>query len=339
MAFRTLEISKPTEIHIKNNQLLLYQKSLELSKKNKKDSKNKKKPDYEGLDDYEKICEIPIEDLATIVCLGSNIRISTQALNSLTENKVLLVSLDKKYNPISIVSPCIGYYEQSLITKYQINMTAEKRLELWKLIIKKKMSNQIKALSILGINGGENLYKYIERIENINYTDNKNSENEIDIIESSSAKDYFELYHPALNRRTDDPINSALNYGYAVVRSAISRQLLYSGFLLSWGLHHKSQFNAMNLADDMIEPYRAMVDIIASRVANANIELNKNQRCDLAHVLHNACVIDNKKTNILISIDLMINSIRNYISNDNAKISQVLLPTILPEETMEIITE
>lgn len=229
MAFRTLEISKPTEIHIKNNQLLLYQISLECSKKNKKDSKNKKKPDYEGLDDYEKICEIPIEDLAIIVCLGSNIRLSTTALNSLTENKVLLVSLDKKYNPISIVSPCVGYYEQSLVTKYQINMTAEKRFELWKLIIKKKMSNQIKALSILGIDGGENLYKYIERIENINYINNTNIENEIDIIESSSAKDYFELYHPALNRRTDDPINSALNYGYAVIRSAISRQLLFLG--------------------------------------------------------------------------------------------------------------
>ena len=339
MAFRTLEISKPTEIHIKNNQLLLYQKSTEHSKKNKRDSKHKSKPDYEGLDNYEKICEIPLEDLATIVCLGSNIRISTSALNSLIDNKVLLVSLDKKYNPISIVSPCIGYYEQSLITKYQITMSSEKRFELWKLIIEKKISNQIKALSILGIDNGEKLYEYIERIKNISYIDNTNLENEIDIIESSSAKEYFELYHPALNRRTDDPVNSALNYGYAVIRSAISRQLLYSGFLLSWGLHHKSQFNAMNLADDIIEPYRAMVDIIASRVANTNIELSKNQRYDLAHVLHNACIIDNKKTNILISIDLMVNSIRNYILNDNTKISEILLPTIIPEETMEIITE
>ena len=339
MAFRTLEISKPTEIHIKNNQLLLYQKALEQTNKNKKLSKHKSKPDYEYLDNYEKICEIPLEDLATIVCLGSNIRISTAALNSLIDNKVLLISLDKKYNPISIVSPCVGYYEQSLITKYQITMTNKKRFELWKLIIEKKISNQIKALSILGINGGENLYKYIERIKNLKYPDNANIENEIDIIESSSAKDYFELYHPSLNRRTDDPINSALNYGYAVIRSAISRQLLYSGFLLSWGLHHKSQFNAMNLADDMIEPYRAMIDIIASRVANSNIELNKSQRYDLAHVLHNACIIENKKTNILISIDLMINSIRNYISNNNAKIQDVLLPTIIPEESMEIMTE
>lgn len=95
----------------------------------------------------------------------------------------------------------------------------------------------------------------------------------------------------------------------------------------------------MNLADDIIEPYRAMVDIIANRVANTNIELTKNQRYDLARVLHNACVIDNKKTNILISIDLMINSIRNFISNDNAKISEILLPTILLEETIEILTE
>ena len=247
---------------------MLYQESVN----NKKTNKKRNKVDYPGLENYEKICSIPLEDLDTIVCIGSNIRISTMALNELVDNKVLLVSLDKKYNPVSLVTPCIGYYEQSLVTKYQINLSNEKRFNLWKCIIEKKIINQAKALSILGLNGKEELYKYIEKIKNIKYSDDANSENEIDIIESSAAKDYLELYHTSLNRRTDDPINSALNYGYAVVRSAIARQLLFSGFLLSWGLHHKSQFNAMNLADDIIEPYRAMVDIVASRVADTNIE-------------------------------------------------------------------
>lgn len=88
----------------------------------------------------------------------------------------------------------------------------------------------------------------------------------------------------------------------------------------------------MNLYDDMIKLYRAMVDIMASRITNTNIELKKNQRYDLADVLNNACVIDNKKTNVLISIDLMINSIRNFILNDKEKVSQVSLPTILSEK-------
>ena len=334
MAFRTLEISHPTEIHINNGQILLYQKT-----NNKKASKKKFKPDYDGLDDYEKICEIPLEDLATIMCIGSNIRISTMALNALVDNKVLLVSLDKKYNPVSIVSPCIGYYEQSLVTKYQISLSSKKRFDLWKYIIERKIVNQAKALTILGLNGEEKLYKYIEKIKTIEYCENDNIENEIDIIESSSAKEYFEYYHPSLNRRTDDPINSALNYGYAVVRSAIARQLLFSGFLLSWGLHHKSQFNAMNLADDIIEPYRAMVDIVASRVASNNVELSKAQRYDLAHVLHNACMLDGNKTNILISIDLVINSIRDFIINESSKIEDVKLPIVIPEESMEVITE
>ncbi len=335
MAFRTLEISHPTEIHVNNGQLLLYQKFID----KKKTNKTKIKPDYEGLENYEKVCEIPLEDLSTIVCLGSNIRISTMALNTLVDNKVLLVSLDKKYNPVSLVTPCIGYYEQSLITKYQINLSNKKRLNLWKCLIERKIQNQAKALSILGFNGEESLYKYIERIKNIDYSNDVDAENEIDIIESSSAKDYFELYHPSLNRRTDDPINSALNYGYAVVRSAIARQLLYSGFLLSWGLHHKSQFNAMNLADDIIEPYRAIVDVVASRVASTNVELNKTQRHDLAHVLHNACMIDKNKMNILISIDLVVNSIKDYMMKENSTIADIKLPIVIPEESMGVLTE
>lgn len=334
MAFRTLEISHPTEIHINNGQILLYQKT-----DDKKKNKKKFKPDYEGLDDYEEVCKIPLEDLATIVCIGSNIRISTMALNALVDNKVLLVSLDKKYNPISIVSPCTGYYEQSIVTKYQIKLSNKRRFDLWRYIIERKITNQAKSLSILGLNGEEQLYKYIEKIKNLEYYENNDIDNKIDIIESSSAKEYFEYFHPSLNRRTDDPINSALNYGYAVVRSAIARQLLYSGFLLSWGLHHKSQFNAMNLADDIIEPYRAMVDIVASRVANANIELNKTQRYDLAHVLHNACMVDGNKMNTLISIDLVVNSIKNYMMNEDCSIANVKLPIVIPEESMEIMTE
>ncbi len=66
-----------------------------------------------------------------------------------------------------------------------------------------------------------------------------------------------------MNRRADDPINSRLNYGYAVVRGYIAWCLVAAGFHPTSGLHHDSQLNAFNLADDLIEPYRAMVDLVA----------------------------------------------------------------------------
>lgn len=127
----------------------------------------------------------------------------------------MLMSLDERYSPSSIVIPCEGYYSQSLVMKKQINMSKTKIDRLWCKIIKRKIENQSKALAILDKDG----YKEI-----LEYSKNINSQN-IDTKEALSAKDYFEYYHPSLNRRTDDPINSALNYGYAVIRNAIDIML------------------------------------------------------------------------------------------------------------------
>lgn len=60
-----------------------------------------------------------------------------------------------------------------------------------------------------------------------------------------------------------EDINNRLNYGYAVIRSYIARSLVAAGFHPTFGIHHDNQLNAFNLADDLIEPYRAIVDIVA----------------------------------------------------------------------------
>lgn len=93
-----------------------------------------------------------------------------------------------------------------------------------------EISNQARALSIMGLDNAEN----------------------VDAMEALAAKEYFEYYHEGLNRRVEDPVNSRLNYGYAVVRSSIARSLVAVGFHPTFGIHHDSQLNAFNLADDLI---------------------------------------------------------------------------------------
>ena len=78
------------------------------------------------------------------------------------------------------------------------------------------------------------------------------SDDNVDYNEALAAKDYFSQYHEGLNRRVEEPINSRLNYGYAVVRSAIARKLVATGFHTAFGIHHDNQLNAFNLADDLI---------------------------------------------------------------------------------------
>lgn len=301
MGFRTLEISRAAEIHIREGQLEITS------------------------DDG--VAVVPIEDLNQIMVHGANIRLSTMDLSILSQNKVALMTLDDRYLPTSIVLPFEGHTRQSKLMHAQVNTAREKYMELWINIIKQKISNQSRTLSIMGMDGAERILGYMAEI----------NEESVDYCESLAAKEYFSYYHEGLNRRSEDPVNSRLNYGYAVVRSAIARKLVATGFHPTFGIHHNSQLNAFNLADDLIEPYRAIVDLVAHNNISSNIQLSKSERRELAHVLYNACSVEGIKMNLLSAIDIMVESLKRIIlesSTENLK-----LPTVLPIESMEGITE
>ncbi len=301
MGFRTLEISQTAEIHIREGQL--------------------------EITTQDGVAVVPIEDLNQIMVHGANIRISTMDLSILSQNKVALMTLDEKYLPTAIVLPFEGHSRQSKLMHAQVNTDCNKYLRLWVEIIQRKISNQSRALSIMGLKGAEHIADYAVKL---------NEEN-VDYHESLAAKDYFSYYHDGFNRRTEDPINSRLNYGYAVVRSAIARKLVATGFHPTFGIHHNSQLNSFNLADDLIEPYRAMVDLVAHNNIGSNIKLSKTERRELAYVLHNACIIDDVKMNVMSAIDITVESLKRIILDNSEE--QLKLPTIIPIEVMEGITE
>ncbi len=301
MGFRTLDIASNTEIHIRNGQLILSTVDGDVS--------------------------VPIEDIHHIFAHGSNIRLSTMDLSILAQNKVGMTTLDERYLPTAIVIPFEGHARQSKLMHAQVETGKDTYRDLWKQIINKKVSNQARALSILGLEGADIVFAHINALD----------EDNIDSIEALAAKDYFSYYHEGLNRRVDDPINSRLNYGYAVVRSTIARSLVAEGFHPTFGIHHDSQLNPFNLADDLIEPYRPMVDLVAHNVIGANLFLNKSERRAMTQVLYNACMMDNSTINILKSVELMCDSLKRIILTDSTE--QLALPTILPLEKMEGVEE
>lgn len=301
MGFRTLEISREAEIHIREGQLEVTTK--------------------------EGTITVPIEDLNQIMVHGANIRLSTMDLSILSQNKVSVMTLDDRYLPTAIVLPFEGHSRQSRLMHQQVSGSREKYMELWIQIIRQKINNQSKTLSIIGRNGAEKIAEYAENIAEWN----------VDYNESLAAKEYFEFYHEGLNRRTDDPVNSRLNYGYAVVRSAIARKLVATGFHPTFGIHHDSQLNAFNLADDLIEPYRAIVDLVAHEVIGSNVILTKTERRKLANVLHDACIVDGMKVTVMAAIDLMVESLKRIILEDGER--KLKLPTVIPIEEMKEITE
>ena len=95
--------------------------------------------------------------------------------------------------------------------------------------------------------------------------------------------------------------------------------------------------DAFNLADDLIEPYRAIVDLVAHNDIASNTQLTQSERRELAHVLHNACIVDGVKVNVMSAIDIMVESLKRIILD--ASTEKLKLPMILPIESMEGITE
>ena len=223
MGFRTLKISRAAEIHIKEGQLEIT------------------------TDDG--VATVPIEDLNQIMVHGANIRFSTMDLSILSQNKVALMTLDDRYLPTAIVFPFEGHARQSKLMHAQVNVALEKYMELWIRIIKQKISNQSRALSILRLDGAERIAEYVATLGKEN----------VDYCEALAAKEYFSYYHEGFNRRSEEPINSRLNYGYAVIRSAIARKLVATGFHPTFGIHHDNQLNAFYIKMVICELHRKCI--------------------------------------------------------------------------------
>lgn len=301
MAFRTLEISSPSDIHVQKGQLEINNEEGQFS--------------------------IPLEDLTTIICRGANIRMSTMAQSQIAKAGISFMVIDEKYHPSCIMLPIESNVRQALVMRRQVALTESEKNRIWIDLIARKIENQARVLALLGLEGTEKVLQY-----SIDLTPDN-----IDSREANAAKDYFHFLHPGLNRRNGDPVNSCLNYGYAVLRNCIIRSAILAGFQLSLGLHHDNYLNAFNLADDLIEPWRPFVDLISLADPGISSFLSRTKRRKLAMVLHQACLVEGRKLSVQAGIEEMITSIKNLVVSDADL--PLKLPIVIPAETINPIKE
>ena len=155
---------------------------------------------------------------------------------------------------------------------------------------------------------------------------------EEDSAEASAAKRYFYYYGPKLNRRIESPLNSRLNYGYAIIRNSIIKALYSTGLNPAIGLHHTNQYNAFNLADDLIEPFRPMTDLLALSFQSDNIRLDYRDRRKMAAVMRLAGKMRNHKMQLARAVEMEVDSLLSAIKDGK----DLNLPQILPLEIMEM---
>ncbi len=258
---------------------------------------------------------IPLEDLNFILIDNRNLLITTPLLTKLSEYNIELFITDQKHLPIGIYIPYVSYFEPLKILQLQISQSDKLKNYLWKMIIKSKIQNQAKVLSILL----ERDFNWRALLDQVKIGDSSN-------VEAIASKRYFrELLGSQFSRRNNSEINAWLNYGYAIVRSLIAKEIAVKGLLGCWGVHHKNQFNKFNLADDFIEPFRPIVDLFV--LLNFEGELTSLSKHKLVNILHLDCKVNNKKYAVLNAVRLLLDSYIDVLQTSNYKL--IKLPQVL----------
>lgn len=206
---------------------------------------------------------VPIEDIGLVVLDHRQITITQALLAKLLANNTALVTCNDTHHPTGMLFNLDGNTLQSQKFQAQIEASVPLKKQLWQQTVIKKIENQA-ALLRLERQEHKLLVTYSERVKS------GDSENH----EAKAAAYYWKRIFPdflAFRReRYGPPPNNLLNYGYAILRALVARSLTASGLLPTLGIHHRNQYNAYCLADDIMEPYRPFVDRVVCQIIRGN---------------------------------------------------------------------
>lgn len=259
----------------------------------------------------------PLDDLSSVIFDNSQSVISIKTLCKLSENNVIAYFCDEKHVPQTYLLAYNAYYKNLSNYLKQVGVKKPTLKNIWKNIVKQKIQNQIEVLNLL--NKKHTLTDYINQVQS---DDSKN-------IESVVASKYFKiLFGPNFNRREGClNINSALNYGYAIIRGAIARSVVSHGLQPFLGIHHCNKLNNFNLVDDLIEPYRPLVDLLVYTNYETFLnELNAVSKMKLVNILNLDVLYCNQKQSVQYSIENLVENYVKCITNNNFNIK---LPKII----------
>jgi CRISPR-associated protein Cas1 len=193
----------------------------------------------------------PAEDLVMLVLENQQITITQAAIQLLMRHQVALIACDEKHLPTALMLPLEGHTLQGKHQQAQFLNTSKLAGKLWQQVITAKVTNQVALLETIG-EATPTLNRLIKSVESSDKS----------AIEGQVARIYFpKLFGEQFLRDADGQTpNPHLNFGYAIMRSMMARAIVGAGLHLCPGIFHKNQYNPFPLADDMMEPYRPIID-------------------------------------------------------------------------------
>ena len=261
---------------------------------------------------------IPIEDIGFLVLDHAEIYLSIPAMNLIVENNTAIIICGSNHLPNGMFLNLNSHHIQQEIFKNQIEASIPLKKQLWQQTIIEKIKNQ-----------GELLEKITKSKNTFEFLASKVLSGDTTNMEGVAAQQYWKNF-PLPNHEKDgikrerygDYPNNFLNYGYAILRAATARALSGSGLLNTLGIHHKSKYNAFALADDIMEPFRPIVEekVFDIMKRYQEQELNTAIKAEMLQMLTQTVYFKEEKSPLMVGLQKTASSLQQCFTGDRKKI-------------------
>ena len=293
MGYRNIKIESSIGLHIKNSQLIIGDRGI----------------------------SFPLEDINCVLIENQSVTVSSYMLQEFAKNEIALYVCDEKHLPNAVLLPLVKHsrHFKMLIRQIEVGKPLIKRL--WQQIIVCKIKNQALCLKEMELDGCDKLLAMTKEVQSGDKTH----------VEAKAAAYYFRaLYGDEFTRDNECIINSAMNYAYAIIRGLIARSIVCYGLEPSLGMFHHSELNSFNLADDLIEVFRPLVDLyVASHfdIAEVDSDLTPQIKRDLFNIINYDMSVKGDKRIISNCIDMLVYSYSGAIQGNRTDLE---LPELIP---------
>ena len=294
MAWRGLHLSRPSRLTLADGQIVIAQDHAET--------------------------RLALEDIAWLIIDTPQATLSAALLSACAAAGIAVILTDTRHMPNGMLLPFHTHHRQAAIAALQLAAGPGLRGRLWQSLVRAKITNQAAVLHMNGF-APTALHAMAGRVQPA----------DPDNIEARAARHYWgALFADFVRENESDTRNAMLNYGYAVLRGAVARALVAAGLLPSVGLHHASQLNPFNLADDMLEPFRPIVDLavwnLFTRGTRREGVLTLSDRQYLAGILLEPARIGEETVTSLVATEMAATGLVRALEAQTARV--LLLPTI-----------
>lgn len=268
------------------------------------------------LQDTGEVKQTPIEDLGLVILDHQQITITQAVLAKLLCNNTAVITCDHTHHPVGLQLNLNGNTLQSQKFKAQVEASLPLKKQLWQQTIIAKITNQA---ALLKAERASPNYLITLAAE----TKSGDSGN----CEAKAAAYYWKHLFPGFlefrRERFGPPPNNLLNYGYAILRAVVARSLVGSGLLPTLGIHHRNQYNAYCLADDIMEPYRPYVDKVVCDIVRMNgqfLDLSTKMKTQLLGVPAMDVMIDAQLSPLMNAVQRTTASLAKCFAGESKKI-------------------